>query len=198
MALSGFRDLAERICNPFVSYLERRGVSPDVLSYSSFLFALLAFLSYSTSSLFIAALSVGMNGFLDLSDGALARRRNLQSPRGDFVDHVIDRYSDILILTGIILGGYISPLWGLAAIIGTLMTSYIGTQAQAIGIGRIYSGIMGRADRMALITFATLGQLIYPYDIIWGATILELAVVFIAILGNFTAIQRIHYVMRSL
>jgi len=198
VVLSGYREFAERICSPFVSYLEKREVDPDALSYSSLLFAVLAFLAYLTSSLPVAIISVGMNGFLDLVDGSLARRRNVQSPRGDFLDHVIDRYSDVFILTGIILGGYADYLWGIAAIIGTFMTSYIGTQAQAVGVGRIYGGVMGRADRMALITVATLIYLAYPREVILRFNSLELAVVFIALLGNFTALQRIYYVMREL
>ncbi|MBC7115295.1 MAG: archaetidylinositol phosphate synthase [Archaeoglobi archaeon] len=198
MTLSGYRRFAERLCDPFVSYLDKRGVTPDTISYFSLLFAVLAFLSYLTSSLLVAAFCVGLNGFLDLADGNLARRRKMQSPRGDFIDHVIDRYSDLLILTGIIAGGFVSEMWGILAIIGTLMTSYIGTQAQAVGLRRIYSGVMGRADRMALLTAATLLNHFHPDEILWNLSFLELAVIFIAVFGNLTALQRIHYAMREL
>jgi len=198
VALSGYRRFAERICDPFVSYLEKRDVNPDVLSYFSLIFAVLAFLSYLKSALLVASICVGLNGFLDLADGNLARRRRVQSPRGDFIDHVIDRYSDLLILTGIIAGGFVNEMWGILAIIGTLMTSYIGTQAQAVRLGRIYSGVLGRADRMALITTATLLNHFHPHEVLWNFSFLELSVIFIAVFGNLTALQRIHYAMREL
>ena len=38
---------------------------------------------------------------------------------------------------------------GVFALTGVLMSSYLGTQAQAVGVGRYYGGILGRADRRA-------------------------------------------------
>jgi phosphatidylglycerophosphate synthase len=99
----------------------------------------------------LAAVFVALNGLFDALDGKVARLSSKESKKGDFVDHVIDRYSDVFILSGIALGSF-CPLWvGLMAIIGVMLASYMGTQAQALGLRREYRGILGRADRQLIV-----------------------------------------------
>ena len=57
----------------------------------------------------------------------------------------------ILIIGGIALGALVNIEIGFAAIIGVLMLSYMGTQAQAVGAGREYAGLLGRADRLIVL-----------------------------------------------
>ena len=80
----------------------------------------------------------------------LARKSGSVSKYGDFLDHVIDRYADVFIIGGACLGGFVDPTIGIIILTGVLLASYLGTQAQAVGIGRVYGGIMGRADRMVI------------------------------------------------
>ena len=87
---------------------------------------------------------------------------NIEGPKGDFLDHVVDRYADIFIITGIIGGGNSGWLIGIFALTGVLMSSYLGTQAQAVGVGRYYGGLLGRADRLLLIMVAGILTLIFP------------------------------------
>ena len=121
------------------------------------------------------------------------------SRRGDFLDHILDRYADVLILGGITLGPfcYQWPWLGLLAIIGVLLTSYMGTQAQAVGAGRIYAGVLGRADRLVILFGAALLQAAYDPDslVVLGIdparyTVLAWTMAVFAVLGNLTAIQR--------
>jgi phosphatidylglycerophosphate synthase len=84
--------------------------------------------------------------------------RNLSSRRGDLLDHTLDRVADILILGGIALGPLVDTTVGFAAIIGVLMLSYMGTQAQAIGAGRDYAGLLGRADRLVVLIMVPIIQ----------------------------------------
>ena len=81
----------------------------------------------------------------------MARKRGLSSKRGDLVDHTLDRVADILIIGGIALGPLVNTEVGFTAIIGVLMLSYMGTQAQAVGAGREYAGLLGRADRLIVL-----------------------------------------------
>jgi archaetidylinositol phosphate synthase len=77
------------------------------------------------------------------------------------------------------------------------MTSYLGTQAQAVGIDRVYGGLLGRADRLVLVglvalvaPFVTTG--LGPFGVVgW------LLVVF-AVVGHLTAVQRFYHSMQSL
>ena len=91
-------------------------------------------------------LFVAINAVFDAIDGALARELKVASLRGDFIDHVSDRYADIVIITGIFAGGAASWEIGVFALTGVLMSSYMGTQAQALGVGRYYGGVLGGAD----------------------------------------------------
>lgn len=136
-----------------------------------------------------ALVSVILNSFTDAVDGVMARKMDMQSDRGDFLDHVIDRYADTFIICGIFFAGYTNWMIGVAAITGVLITSYMGTQAQAVGGKRHYGGIMGRADRLTLIILVSAGNLAYPKEIFHMQLLGWLIVVF-AIASHLTALQR--------
>jgi phosphatidylglycerophosphate synthase len=199
-------------------FLAVRGISPNFLSILSLFFALLAgvflFLSGKSTSfnlkliLILAGVFVCLNALLDGLDGLVARELGNASKKGDFLDHVIDRYSDVFIVGGIVFGGYASWQIGVIAIIGVLLSSYMGTQAQAVGLNRMYGGMLGRADRMVLIIAATFLTVLYPYSVPASGLLNSLsslslpflgwALVIFAILGNATALQRFVYTWRRL
>jgi phosphatidylglycerophosphate synthase len=77
------------------------------------------------------------------------------------------------------------------------MTSYLGTQAQALGIGRNYSGLLGRADRLVLVFFVALFSLVFSETIIWFS-LLGWMMVFVAIASNITALQRFYLAYREI
>ena len=83
------------------------------------------------------------------------------SLKGDFLDHVLDRVSDVLILGGLMFSGWCRSDLAAVALVVTLLVSYMGTQAQAVGCGRIYGGIMGRTDRMVLVMVVALVQMAF-------------------------------------
>jgi len=188
------------------------GISPNLLSLLSFGCAIPAGLfflfagnsSHSFNFLLLAGVFVCLNAFLDALDGVLARETGNASKKGDFLDHVIDRYSDVFVIGGIILGGYVNPRWeiGLVAIIGVLLSSYMGTQAQAVGLSRVYGGLIGRADRLLIIIVATFLSLIYPYPIpasgLLTFSFLGWTIFFFALLCNATALQRFFYAWRRI
>ena len=180
------------------------GISPNSLSLLSLFSAALAGLLFTVAGLkehhlllLFAGVLVAMNAFLDTFDGVLARETGIASKKGDFLDHVIDRYADMFILCGIIFGGYVSWEIGLLAIIGILLTSYMGTQAQAVGLGRVYGGMVGRADRLLLIIAATILTWLYPYQAL-GFSFLGWSMLIFAVLCNLTALQRFFYAWRRL
>lgn len=188
------------------------GISPNSLSFLSLSFALLACLFFLLSArdasfnylLLLAGVCVCLNGLLDGLDGAVAREIGNASKKGDFLDHVIDRYSDVFIIGGIIFGGYVNWEIGVIAITGVLLSSYMGTQAQAVGLNRIYDGLLGRTDRTVLIISATFLTLLYPCPVpasgllIFSFSFLGWAILIIALLANATALQRFVYTWRRL
>ncbi len=139
-------------------------LDPAVLTWTSLVISVAAFYLLATATddgsgamMILGAVAlVLIAGVFDALDGALARHQGTDGPYGDFLDHTIDRIVDVGILVAI---GYnaalvLDPMAGYAAALLTLLGSYMGTQAQSVGLGRIYGGF-SRADRL-VITLAGL------------------------------------------
>jgi phosphatidylglycerophosphate synthase len=202
LTLDELRDRSEVVAGPLAAAAESWGLTPNQLSAISLIFAAAAAAFYYLSAsqswmLYIAALMVLLNALFDLMDGALARRTGKADPKGDFLDHVIDRYADMLILAGMVFAGYVPWPVGFLAAIGIMLTSYIGTQAQALQLGRYYGGIMGRADRLAAIIIATAANALYPQPIA-GLPILGWLIAAVMLSSHITALQRFGHIWRRL
>lgn len=198
MVLDSHRHLADRFLDPLARPLER--VSPNAISWAAFGCAAAASAALVVGGgplLGLAAFLVFLNALLDALDGKVAKATGRASLRGDFVDHVLDRYADVFVLGAIALGPYCPPALGLVAIVGVLLTSYMGTQAQAVGLGRDYGGLLGRADRLALLIGAIAIQAIADPAgrVALGVapvalTVLGWAIAAIGVLSHITAAQR--------
>ncbi len=197
MTLEAFRPFVGGIIDPIASALDDLGADPNYLSIASFFFAVLAGVFFYFNFLLLAGFMVFLNAVSDVMDGALARHIGMADLRGDFLDHVIDRYADIFIICGIFFGGYAPWQIGVAAITGVLLTSYLGTQAQAVHVGRYYGGVLGRADRLVVIFIATIANFFYLDNISW-LPLLGWMLFAIAITSHFTAIQRFIGIWREL
>lgn len=195
--LEAYRAVADRVLLPLAERM--RALNPNHLSWAAFLVAVAAgaaFFLATPAFLLLGLLLVFGNALLDALDGRVAKLTGRASARGDFLDHVLDRYADVVIVGGIALGAYGDVVIGLFAILGVLLASYMGTQAQAVGLGRDYAGAMGRADRLVVIFFAALLQLVLdPGGAGLGIapltfTPLTWALLLFAVLGQLTAVQR--------
>ena len=203
-------DRTRQSADPFLNLIAKRFTifSADFLSWCALLFSLIAGVFFFFSSpaaelqnffLFIAALFVFLNGLFDAIDGKVAHLTNTASARGDFIDHMLDRYADVFMVGALALSPWCRPPVGLLAIVGVLLTSYMGTQAQAIGYKRDYSGLLGRADRLVLLMIFPIVQHIalrFPVQLPWTITIIELVLGYFAVVGNITALQRFHLTLR--
>ena len=201
MTLDQFRPLANRVLAPFVDAADRVGLTPDAISVIAFVLAVCAagafYLAGETTLWYLGgALLVFASGWLDLLDGALARRQRVASTAGDLLDHVLDRYADIVIIGGI-AAGIDEYALGFAAVTGVVMTSYLGTQAQAVGLDRVYGGLLGRADRLVLVGIVATLTAAVPLPIV-GLTLVGWLLVLFAIVGHVTALQRFYGAMVAL
>jgi archaetidylinositol phosphate synthase len=207
VVLNQYRSMADPFLNPLAKRLS--GVSPDALTWIALLFSILAGLSFwlagelSYHYLLLAFFAIILNALFDALDGWVARITGKASKRGDFLDHVLDRYADAFIVGGIVLSIYSHFTVGLLAILGVFFTSYMGTQSQALGLARDYGGILGRADRLVLLLMFTLGQwsfitvadhaYVVELDIgseLYAVTVLEILLIWFALAGHLTAVQR--------
>ena len=201
MTLDQYRDYADRALKPLVDAAVAVGLTPNGVSMLAILLAAGAGVAYwlavpGSMLYLVGAVLVFANGVFDVLDGMVARRTETASSAGDLIDHVLDRYADILLLVGL-AGGTGRFGIGLAAVTGVLMTSYLGTQAQAVGLTRVYSGLVGRADRLAIIGIVTTIAAFTTVEL-WGLSLIAILLVFFAIVGHVTAVQRFYYSLDAL
>ncbi|HEX9013156.1 MAG TPA: CDP-alcohol phosphatidyltransferase family protein [Anaerolineaceae bacterium] len=129
-------------------------------------------------------------GPLDALDGTMARLRGKTTRFGAVLDSVTDRYSELVILAGLLVffllhGSLLGAGLTYAAAAGSVQVSYVKARAQALGFS-CEVGILTRAERY--LVMAPLLVLNLPL----------IAVGIIAVLANITAVQRIvHVYMQS-
>jgi len=193
MTLDQFRPQVGKILRPLTGVCIRAGLTPNGFSVMAFLASVAAGFAFFRGEVVAAIALVAVNALFDSLDGAIARQMQVASTRGDFLDHVLDRYADIFIITGIFAGGTAPWIIGIFGLTGVLMSSYLGTQAQAVGIGRYYGGTLGRADRLVLIVIAGILTVVVPGGFA-GFSFLGWLLVVFGIFGHATAIQRFFYV----
>ncbi len=202
MVLDGQRGRADKVLMPAANAM--KGVDPNAISVMALILAfavgVLTYYSFDEWSLLLPIISilVIVSGFLDALDGKVARLVGKTGKRGDFIDHVFDRYADIFMIGGVVVSAWCNVYLGIVALLGVLMTSYMGTQAQALGIGRMYAGFLGRADRIVLMFLVPLLQ--WGYTMITGDKFIDLGwvefsmfevmMLWFAIVGNLTVVQR--------
>ena len=193
MVLDSYRGTADKflipLSKPFMN------VNPNTISLFSLIFAGLTGLLFYIGGVLILVsfVTLLLSALFDAIDGKVARMRGLSSKRGDLMDHVLDRYSDILIMLGFVFSIHAQMWIGLLAIIGVLLTSYLGVQSQALGLRRNYSGILGRADRLVLMLIFILLQFFIAYHaVLYGILItpINILLIWFAIAGNITAVMR--------
>ena len=155
MAFEKARGAHTRMLKPIVDRMSN--VDPSTLTWISVLFAAGCCYLIATAGrdseggwrLLGAFALLLVAAELDALDGAVARAYDKVSKYGDWLDHTIDRVVDLALLIAIgINTAWVGPTWlGWAAATMTLLGSYMGTQAQSVGLGRNYGGFV-RADRL--------------------------------------------------
>lgn len=195
-----FQKAFVRLLNPVVDALVRRRVHPNIISTIGFLVTLVGASIIFARALFVGIVVVLIGGMMDILDGRVARETNLASKFGSFYDSTLDRVSEIVVYFS--LYAYFRPLpnfWWvgyvvIAAMVGSLMVSYTRARAEALGVD-CEVGMMQRPERVVALG---LGGLLIPVAAAigpeWKYAPLLLALGLIAVLANFTAIERIYSV----
>ena len=140
-------------------------------------------------------------GIFDMFDGAMARVRNAATTFGAFLDSTLDRYSESIILGGLLFyalqrPALHEPLWPWAneqqwmiilifvAATGSLMVSYAKARAEGLGL-ECKTGLLARPERVVILAIGLLTG-----TTIWALTLL-------AVLSHVTAVERIIHVWRA-
>ena len=182
-----FEDFTKGLIIP----LSRIGVKPNHLTVLGLVAAVITawfYVNHTNNQFMVvfAGLMILVSGFLDAIDGILARSTDNVTRFGGFFDSVFDRYSDLIILSGIIIGKLIDPITGLASLIGSVMVSYTRSRAEAEGIKMSGVGFAERAERMILLAVSSMISFFWIEALRWGIIVLTVA-------AHITVIQRIIY-----
>jgi CDP-diacylglycerol---glycerol-3-phosphate 3-phosphatidyltransferase len=161
-----------------------RHITPNTLTLIGLCFSIFAFVAIIIRlPLWVAGIILIISGFFDLLDGAVARTTNSVSRFGGFLDSVLDRYSDLLIMLGISIhflymnNTFFSVITFIAAI-GVAIIPYARARAEAVSI-ECHNGLLERPERVILLVLGLVFCLLKPVILI------------LAILTHITVIQRI-------
>lgn len=172
------------------------GLTPNIVSAIGFVLAFLSAAAYALSQgqplmLIVGFVLLMASGFCDTLDGVLARTFQQTSAFGGFLDSLLDRYADAAAYAGIIIGGLCNPIIGLVALAGSFMVSYSRARAEAAGIKMESIGIAERPERIIILAAATIAA-------VFWLPALNIGIILLAVLSNFTVIQRGLHVYKTL
>ncbi|HEY8746614.1 MAG TPA: hypothetical protein VIM11_01480 [Tepidisphaeraceae bacterium] len=139
-----------------VRFCVRFAIHPDAVSYASVMAAALAGLCFWQAGRFPWLLLIApgfcyVRLWFNMLDGMVALASGKASPRGEIVNELPDRVSDLLIFVGVAHSGLCAPLAGYWAAILAVLTAYVGTLGQAAGARREYGGVMSKPWRMVAL-----------------------------------------------
>jgi len=180
------------------------GLTPNMLSAIGLALSLFSAMAYVMAQnpqnqpllLLLAVILLLTSGFCDALDGVLARTYQQTSVFGGFFDSLLDRYADAAVYAGVIIGGLCDPIWGLIALAGSLLVSYSRARAEAAGIKMESIGVAERAERMIILAAASIFAIFWPQILNIGT--LNIGIIVLAVLSNFTVLQRAVHVYRVL
>ncbi len=205
MVVGRIKEQFKRAFSPVARVIARSRVPPNALTLLGPVVATFAALMYIQQQLALALLLLLLSGFVDALDGAVAREMGKISAFGGVLDSICDRYSDAIVLFGIILGGWVSTLWGIIAIVGSLLVSYVRARAEAAGITQLGIGIAERPERLIILMVVTLLQYLTVIGVLFIPPLffgldnwIAYGVVLVAILAHVTVIQRTISAYRAL
>lgn len=171
---------------PAASILAKTPVTPNQVTYASAGLSFGGGVAFARRAFVPGAVLTLLGSVTDCVDGDLARTTGRTSKCGSYLDHVFDRWTDAALVVGLTFSDLhrLAPI-GIAALVGTFMTSYTRTKGQVLGID-CQVGVGGRDTRMLILVLAGL----------LGRAYAGLALV--AVLGLTTAVQRMAWTMPRL
>ena len=165
------------------------GLSPNFWTVVGLIIALSAAVVYGMGvefGLIIGGILLLVSGFFDMVDGQVARVTGKTSKKGEYLDSMFDKISEVAIFLGILVGGYAEPYVVLLAITLSLLVSYARAKSDLINIKLQGIGIGERAERLLVIA------------IIGIIGFMDYAVIIVIIIAGITLIQRMIFTTKNI
>ncbi len=171
-------------------YLAMTRLSPNAFTLIGLLLNVVVAVIIASGNLVIGGIMALVAGAFDMLDGAVARSTGQVTRFGGFFDSTLDRYSESIVYFGLLIylmnagASTTSVAVLLAAVIGSLMVSYTRARAEAANVDAEV-GIFARPERVILLAILLIFE--QPVIALW----------ILAIVTNFTTLQRIFHVWRQ-
>lgn len=175
---------AKHLHDAIVKAFAASGINPNVLTFIGFAINLLAAYLFAYGFFPWAGATIILAGVFDMTDGAVARVTGRVTAFGGFFDSVMDRYSDLILLIGLLVYyGRASRFWYVTLVavvmIGSVMTSYTRARAENL-IPSCKVGFLERPERVVLIIIGALFK-DHMAPVLWV----------LAVLSNLTVLHRV-------
>jgi len=183
------RIVFKNVLEPIASFLNRIGLKPNTVTLSGLIGHTIAAYLIARGHITWGGLLILVMAPVDALDGTMARLRGEPSKFGAFIDSVTDRYSELVLFGGLLVYFLSVNNWlgcGLVyiAAAGSVMVSYTRARAETLGFDAKI-GLLSRVERYIILIPA----------LIFNITLVGLGI--IAVLSNFTAVQRIWSVRKQ-
>lgn len=188
--LSKWARTQDKILLPFLLFLGRLGIRPNGLTISSLVIMIATGFVLAQGWFFIGGCVLFLGGVLDSLDGELARALNCETKFGAFLDSIADHFGDFAVYLGL-LWWYTNHYSQLEiflifiALFGSLFGSQIRSRAGMIGIDTKTIGLFTRFERILVMSISLL------------ANEVVIALWVLAIMNNFSALQRMIFTVRA-
>ena len=186
MLTQWLRKVTRGITIPIAGFLGRIGVSPNTLTLLGCLLTIGVAVVISRGYLRLGGICLIVAAAFDGLDGTLARQTGRPTKFGAFLDSVLDRVSDSVVLLGLAWWymtqpGLTEEILAYVATFGSLMVSYARARAEGIGV-ECKTGLFTRVERSVVLIAALILGLV------------PIALWLLAIGTVLTAIHRVVYV----
>jgi len=190
-----------KIIELIVRALALSRIHPNVLTFLGLLINIVAAFLLAAGHFQAAALVVIGAGVFDMVDGRVARETNRVTRFGGFFDSVLDRYSDLALLMGLLVYyaainrfGYIV----LTAIVmtGSVMVSYTRARAENT-IPKCKVGFLERPERVVLLIIGSLTELPWAGGSHFYLHKMHQVIWLMAVLSHWTVAHRVYHTWRE-
>lgn len=160
------RYINRRISDPIARLLARTRITPNQMSWAAFGLAVLSFLSFIYNWNIAAGLLAQLSSIIDGVDGSLARLKGMSSAFGGFLDSILDRYADILVMLGLTIWSTLNEVYpyiwlvGFLSITGTIGVSYSRARVSAELQHHFDQGFLSLASRDIRLFIVMIGAII--------------------------------------
>lgn len=150
-------DVFRALAHGPVRFCVRLGIHPDAVSYASVVAASAAAVCFWKAAecpwlLLLGSFLCYVRLWLNMLDGMVALSSGKASLRGEILNDLPDRASDVIIFVGVGHSGLCHVLGGYWVAIFALLVAYVGTFGQAVGVQREFSGVMAKPWRMVALS----------------------------------------------